>query len=71
MGTQFITNERGEKTAVIIPIAEYEDLLHQCHLKLELTDDYEKMIDVMLDDETKGNAQYVPYQEVREKFIRS
>jgi hypothetical protein len=25
--TQFITNERGEKTSVILPMAEYEELL--------------------------------------------
>ncbi len=33
MATQFITNDKGEKTAVIIPITEYEDLLHQHHFK--------------------------------------
>jgi hypothetical protein len=40
MATQFITNDKGEKTAVIIPITEYKDLLHQHHLNLELTDEY-------------------------------
>lgn len=27
MTTQFLTNEQGEKVAVVIPIADYEDLL--------------------------------------------
>ena len=29
---QFITNQSGEKTAVILPIDEYEDLLEDLHL---------------------------------------
>ena len=40
MATQFIINSRGEKTAAIVPINEYEDLLHKHHLKFELTDEY-------------------------------
>lgn len=48
MTTQFITNNKGERTAAIIPISEYEDLLHQHHLNLELTDEYKTMMDDML-----------------------
>ena len=70
MSTQFITNQQGEKTAVIIPISEYEDLLHQHHLGLELTDDYKKMIDQMLDEDESGNAQYVTYQSIKDRFSR-
>jgi hypothetical protein len=70
MSTQFITNEKGQKTAVIIPIAEYEDLLHQHHLNLELTEEYKIMMDKMLEDEKKGKAEYVSYQEVKNKFLR-
>ena len=29
---QFITNQSGEKTAVILPIDEYEELLEDLHL---------------------------------------
>ena len=36
MPIQFITNNKGEKTAAIVPIGEYENLLHQHHLGLEL-----------------------------------
>jgi hypothetical protein len=39
MARQFITNDKGEKTAAIIPITEYEELLHQHHLSLELTNE--------------------------------
>ena len=70
MSTQFITNEKGQKTAVIIPIAEYEDLLHQHHLNLELTEEYKIMMDKMLEDEKKGKAEYVSYQDVKNKFLR-
>jgi len=68
MATQFITNQKGKKTAVIIPISEYEDLLHQHHVNLELTDEYKKMIDEMLDEETKGKAQYVSFDHIKNKF---
>ena len=31
LGRQYIVNERGEKTAVIIPAGEYEELLEDLH----------------------------------------
>ncbi|MDB5149634.1 MAG: hypothetical protein JWQ57_3654 [Mucilaginibacter sp.] len=68
MATQFITNEKGKKTAVIIPISEYENLLHQHHIDLELTDEYKKMIDGMLDDETAGKAEYVSFESIKYRF---
>ena len=68
MTTQFITNDKGEKTAVIIPVDEYEDLLHQHHLNLELTDEYKKMIDNMLDQENTGKAEYVSFSNIRDRF---
>ncbi|MDB4921545.1 hypothetical protein [Mucilaginibacter sp.] len=69
MSTQFITNSKGEKTAVIIPINEYEDLVHQHHLKLELSDEYKKMIDNMLQQETNGLAQYVSLNDIKSGFL--
>ena len=48
MSIRFITNEKGEGAAVIIPIAEYEDLLHQHHLGLETIDGYKTMIEKCL-----------------------
>ena len=68
MTTQFITNDKGEKTAVIIPIAEYEDLIHQHHLELELTDEYKSMIDEMLQQEANGQAQYVGLNDIKARF---
>jgi uncharacterized protein YabE (DUF348 family) len=68
MATQFITNEKGKKTAVIIPISEYEDLLHQHHINLELTDEYKTMIDSMLDAEDKGKATYVSFESINARF---
>jgi hypothetical protein len=68
MTTQFITNDKGEKTAVIIPINEYEDLLHQHHVDLELTSEYKTMIDAIIDEEEKGKAQYVSGQHIRNRF---
>ncbi|MDN3584036.1 hypothetical protein [Mucilaginibacter flavus] len=70
MDTQFITNDKGEKTAAIIPISEYEDFLHQHHITLELTDDYKTMIDRMIDDEEKGKANYVSFETIKDRFLR-
>jgi hypothetical protein len=68
MSTQFITNDKGEKTAVIISISEYEDLLHQHHSNLELTDEYKAMIDEMIEQESNGKAKYVSSQSIRSRF---
>lgn len=70
MNTQFITNDKGEKTAVIIPIAEYEDMVHHHHSDLELTDEYKNMIDTMLQQEIDGQAQYVSSGEIKSRFGR-
>jgi hypothetical protein len=69
MTTQFITNEKGEKTAVIIPITEYEDMLHQHHLNLELTDEYKNMIDIMIEQEESSKAQYIPLNNIKNRFL--
>jgi uncharacterized protein YabE (DUF348 family) len=68
MATQFITNQKGKKTAVIIPISEYEDLLHKHHINLELTDEYKAMMDSMLDEEDKGKAGYVSFEHIKNRF---
>lgn len=68
MATQFITNDKGERTSVIIPINEYEDMVHQHHLNLELTDEYKIMIDKMLAEED-GNVEYVSAENIKKKFM--
>ncbi|MDB5136611.1 MAG: hypothetical protein JWP37_3214 [Mucilaginibacter sp.] len=68
MATQFITNNKSEKTAVIIPITEYEDLLHQHHLNLELTDEYKTMMDTMLEQESSGKVHYVSFENIKNRF---
>lgn len=68
MSTQFITNEKGKKMVVIIPINEYEDLLHQLQLDLELTDEYKTMIDSMIKDEESGQANYMSFQNIKSRF---
>ena len=68
MTTQFIINDKGEKTAVIIPVSEYENLLHQHHLNLELTDEYKKMMDTMLEQENSGKGEYVSFSYIKERF---
>jgi hypothetical protein len=70
MVTQFITNDKGKKIAAIVPINEYEDLLIQHHLTLELSDGYKKMIDAMLEEEEAGKAQYVSFEKIKEQFLR-
>jgi len=70
MATQFITNDKGEKTTVILPIAEYEDLIHQHHTNLELTDSYKIMMDDMLLQEATGQAKYVSFYKIKNQFGR-
>ncbi|MBD1366275.1 hypothetical protein IDJ77_20855 [Mucilaginibacter sp. ZT4R22] len=70
MATQFITNDNGEKTSVIIPINEYEDLIHSHHLNLELTDEYKQMIDKMLEEEANGEVTYISEEVIRKRFER-
>lgn len=69
MATQFIVNEKGEKTSVIIPINEFENLLHQSHIHLELTAEYKQMIDAMLDEEAAGKARYTSLTDIKKKFM--
>lgn len=68
MTTQFIINDKGEKTGVIIPIMEYENLIHQHHLDLELTDEYKSMIDEMLQQEIDGQAEYISFDTIKNRF---
>ena len=68
MGIQFITNGKGKRTAVIIPMNEYEDLLHKHHLDLDLTDDYKAMIDSMIKEEENGQVNYTSFQHIKNRF---
>lgn len=70
MATQFIINDKGEKTAAIVPIDEYENLLHQHHIELELSDEYKLMIDAMLEKEDKGEAEYVSIEVIKSRFLK-
>lgn len=69
MTTQFIINDRGEKTAAIVPIDEYENLLHQHHIDLEVSDEYKLMIDKMLKEETNGDAHYISAESIKNRFM--
>ena len=70
MATQFIINDKGEKTAAIVPIDEYENLLHQHHVELELSEEYKLMIDEMLEKEDKGEAEYVSIEAIKSRFFK-
>lgn len=69
MAPQFIVNEKGEKTAVVLSIKDYENLLHQQHHNLELTDDYKLMIDEMIEKEENGQAEYVSLADIKTRFL--
>ncbi len=57
--TQFITNEKGERTAVIIDIEEYEKLL----------DELEDLDDIRAFDEAKASSETpVPLEEALERI---
>ncbi|RFZ92013.1 hypothetical protein D0C36_11235 [Mucilaginibacter conchicola] len=70
MATQFVTDEKGKRTSVIISIEDYENLVHQHHRNLELTDEYKKMMDDMLLKEEDGTATYVSAEHIKNKFMR-
>lgn len=54
MKTQFITNEKGKKIAVILPIKEYEKIL----------DELEELDDIKLYDEVKSREEEsIPFDE--------
>jgi len=54
MKTQFITNEKGKKLAVILPIKEYEKML----------DELEELEDIKLYDEVKSREEEaIPFDE--------
>jgi PHD/YefM family antitoxin component YafN of YafNO toxin-antitoxin module len=69
MSTQFIVNENGVKTAVVISIEEYENLMHQQHITLELTPEYKQMIDQMLEQEKNNQAEYVTLDAIKKRFL--
>ena len=69
MKTQFIVNDKGERTAVVLSIEDYENLLHQHHFNLELTDEYKLMIDGMIVEEENGQAEYKSLQNIRSRFL--
>lgn len=68
MATQFIINEKGEKTAVVLSLEEYEQLLNQNNTK-EFTDEYKLMMDKMLAEEDNGTAEYNSYQHIKDRFL--
>ena len=69
MTTQFIVNDKGEKTAAIVPIGEYENLLHQHHLNLEVSDEYKLMIDQMINEEANGTATFTSAENIKSRFM--
>jgi len=70
MATQFIVNDKGERTAVILSLEDYENLQHQHQQGLELTDEYKQMMDVMIEQEKNGQAEYKSLQEIKSLFLR-
>ncbi len=68
MATQYIVNDSGKKTAVIIPIEEYERLLQNENAALEFTEEYKAMIDVMLVNEDQ--AKYLSAEDIKKRFQR-
>ena len=68
MDIQFILNDQGEKTSVIITINEYEGFLHKRHQNLELTEEYKIMIDEMMEQEAKQTPQYLSLADIKKTF---
>lgn len=70
MATQYIVNDKGEKTAVIVPINEYENLLHQHQYDLELSDEYKLMIDQMMAKEDHEKVRYITFKDVKKQLLQ-
>ena len=68
MTTQFIVNEKGERTSVIIPINEFEELISAAQIHMEPGPKYKAMMDQMLKEEKDGTAEYVSLEEI-EKIL--
>jgi hypothetical protein len=71
MTTQFIVNEKGERTSVIIPIDEFEDFINRNLNHLEPTAEYKAMMDQMIKEEEEGTAEYVSLEEIEKIFPRT
>lgn len=52
---QYVTDERGERTAVILPIEEYEELLEDLHV-------------TRVAEETK-NEERIPWKQVKAELV--
>ncbi len=60
---RYITDESGERTAVVLPIEEYEALLRAA----EDAED-RRAIDEVRDAVARGEEEMVPYREAREEW---
>ena len=69
MATQFIVNEKGEKTGVVLSLEDYEILLNRGNINFELSDEYKTMIDNMTRQEENGKAEYKTLQEIQTRFL--
>ena len=57
----YVTNEKGKKTSVIIPLRDYENMI-------DSLDDLEDACDLLkAEREATG---FIPYQKFREKFLK-
>ncbi|WP_299288623.1 hypothetical protein [uncultured Mucilaginibacter sp.] len=69
MATQFIVNEKGEKTGVVLSLEDYEILLNRGNINFELSDEYKTMIDNMTRQEENGKAEYKTLKEIQTRFL--
>jgi len=71
MNVQFLSNEKGKKTAVVIPIADWEEIQKKLNYKDE--DFWEKLPDHVKEGISKGQKQSLdgetkPHDEVMQKY---
>ncbi len=60
MMKQFLTNEKGERTAVVLPIAEYEELLELAEDAIAL-----KEADDALAAIERGEDELIPWEQIK------
>ena len=60
---QFLTNEKGERTAVVLPIGEYEELME----RLEDAEALREADEVLAAIE-RGEEEVIPWERVRDRI---
>ena len=60
LNAQYIVNERGERTAVLLPLDEYRRILEAIEDQLDAAD---------LDEAVAAETDFIPYEQARKQLV--